>query len=144
MNYQEIHSESDYLHFKKFYFLFLCVFIGSILKFIISCNIFRNGRSTLTAEIRKTQEIPAVLETIMAWSENSEFLDSLNLKIEKFNLPTCCQEVAKKELFNLDILNEAISSDQKSDIWQKERKLRITGTTALYFEKFNHKNFSRY
>lgn len=101
--------------------------MGNILKIFNVCDIFRKGRSTKTEEVKEEKEIPETVTTIMAWAENSEFLDLLNLKIENFNLKPCCQEVAARELFNSDILREVICSEQKSDIWHKERQLRITG-----------------
>lgn len=67
----------------------------------------------------------------MSNAENSEFLANLDITLESFDLKPCCREIviALGDTSNYEV---AAVSNQKSNIWWQERKLRITGMYSLY------------
>lgn len=71
---------------------------------------------------------------------NSEFLNSLSIELDDFQLKPCCQQVAIREFFNSPI-EELMSSNQKSQVWEKARQFRITGKCSFCFQEL--KNFEQ-
>lgn len=92
--------------------------------------IFRKGRSTATCSRDNADGKIIISETvkkIIDCADISQFLTSLNINIDSYNLKPCCSELLTNNVLNLKNFHKAIICDQKSVLWQEERQLRITG-----------------
>ncbi|CAH1103744.1 unnamed protein product [Psylliodes chrysocephalus] len=83
---------------------------------------------TMTEEM--SMEITSVIENAL----NSDFLASLQMDVETFNLKVCCKKVLK-EILDVSTFEKAIRSKQHSDIWKQERQFRITDISNIKVEE---------
>ncbi|KAJ8910759.1 hypothetical protein NQ315_009066, partial [Exocentrus adspersus] len=60
--------------------------------------------------------------------EESQFLDSLEISVDAFKLNPCCKNLYEKEIGCTTNFYKCLLAQQRSILWEKERKLRITGS----------------
>lgn len=98
--------------------------------------IFRKGRSTATCSRDNADDkiiISERVKKIIDCADISQFLTSLNINIDSYNLKPCCSELLTNNVLNLKNFHKAIICDQKSVLWQEERQLRITQVRDFFY-----------
>nr|CAI5821344.1 unnamed protein product [Callosobruchus analis] len=83
-------------------------------------------------------EVKLILEN----STNSEFLAILDIDKYKHNLRRCCNEVLER-ICNTSRFEEAVLSQQNSELWNQERQFRITGSKCYSIYTFSKDNWEK-
>lgn len=104
---------------------------------------FRKGRTKVaeSPNFLEDQELPKEISQVIGNLESSRFLDSLDIKIDEFTTKLCCKEFYKKHIGGVDNFMNCLLATQKSRIWEKERKLRITGKGYIFIYLNHNRSF---
>nr|CAI5821345.1 unnamed protein product [Callosobruchus analis] len=105
----------------------------------LACHIRGTAYSSIVVGKPKMDiEVKLILEN----STNSEFLAILDIDKYKHNLRRCCNEVLER-ICNTSRFEEAVLSQQNSELWNQERQFRITGSKCYSIYTFSKDNWEK-